>query len=67
MSKYNQPVPSYGDLFSIQEWLSLVEEESFIQYDGMGHYVKDGMMDSCSDCFNFPPPSDATHVAWFNK
>ena len=56
-------LPAFVRLIPIAEWPS----ETFKRHDGMGHYATVAGMDLATDCFNLPPPSWATHVAWFNK
>ena len=64
-------IPDYGDVMSLEDFLGCVKEGGFIDYDGYGHYAKDGMM---SDVCIFP--SDVKHgsirkefdtVVWFNR
>ena len=35
-------VPEYGDVMPLSQFLEYVECGGFIDYDGFGHYVKDG-------------------------
>jgi hypothetical protein len=35
-------LPKYGDVMSLKEFIECVKEGGFIDYDGYGHYVKDG-------------------------
>jgi hypothetical protein len=67
---YSDPIPDYGDLMPLADFLSCVEGGLFIDYDGHGHPVKDNLMDS--NIWVKPSrlheiPADATHIMWFNK
>ena len=72
MSLYTKPLPKYGDLLTINEFQEDVESGSFIDYDGQGDLVKDGML---SDIVIYPSTMDltllehpeATHVMWYNR
>lgn len=35
-------VPDYGDVMSLSDFIECVKDGGFIDYDGFGHYVKDG-------------------------
>lgn len=58
-----------GDLLTREEWLGAVKVGGFVDYDGYGYAVKDGMFwphaisPSTADVL----PDDATHVVWFNR
>lgn len=65
-----RPVPHYADLMTLAEFERACRAGSFVNSDGHGYYVRDGMM------FGSATPSmirngivdrTATHVAWFNK
>lgn len=68
---YNQKLSDYGDLMTVEDFLSAVEDGMFIDYDGSGCPVKDGMIDNdvlilpslCPECI----PPDATHIEWYNR
>jgi hypothetical protein len=80
---YTNPVKftvtgSYGcspkgedDVYTIEEFLELVECGAFIDYDGFGHPVRDSLSDE--DIWVKPStvktsiPEDATHIVWFNR
>jgi hypothetical protein len=79
---YNEPVKfsvtgTYGsgpenedDVYTIEEFKALCDNNMFIDYDGYGYPVKDSMADSSiiiipSDLRNIP--KDATHIVWFNR
>lgn len=55
----------FGDVMTLKEWISTIQEGCIINTDGCGYWAKDGYM-SRDEVFN-SPPLDATHVVWFNK
>jgi len=56
------PLPDYGSLYTLEEFIELCEDGSFIDYDGYGCYAfKDKMSDKCIH------PSDVTgNYSWFD-
>lgn len=62
---YVWDVPSYGDVYTREDWLEMIDCDSCNPDDGTGYPIKDGKMNRHGDVF--PPPEDATHVVWFNK
>ena len=66
-----KPIPEYGDLFTLEEFIKNVEEGGFVNYDDTGRYAfKD------ETCNKEVRPSDVkrgnidrnfTHVIWFNR
>jgi hypothetical protein len=67
MIKYDTPL---DNLFTVEEFRDDVEDGGFIDYDGSGHPVKDGMM--CATFCVLPSevhliPEDATHIQWYNR
>jgi len=70
-----EPIPDYGELFTIEEFKEYCDDGSFIDYDETGRY-SDGKFiygDPWNDTAN---PSDFvkgninmefTHVMWFNR
>ena len=70
MSNYNDELPSYGDLITVEYFVIECRFANLIDSDGHGYPVKDGKMDRSqriipstrSSC-----PTDATHIMWFNK
>ena len=65
-------VPDYGDVMSLTDFLECVECGGFIDYDGFGHYVKDGK-EVCnidvrpSDVEAGTIRKDFDTIVWFNK
>ncbi len=66
-----RPIPDYGDLMTLDEFIENCEDGLFIDYDGFGHYATATEMSSIEVC-----PSDITtgdirrewtHVCWFNR
>jgi hypothetical protein len=58
------------DVYTVEEFREHVKSGSFIDYDGHGRPVKDGMADrtmiiqpSTVDEI----PEDATHIVWYNR
>lgn len=69
-TKYTEPLPDYGDLMTVADFLDACGGGAFIDYDGVGHPVKGKMMMRCLDVYPSKRhliPKDATHVMWFNK
>ena len=64
-------LPTYGDVMSLEVFIGNVKSGGFIDYDGYGHYVKDGKATNINI-----HPSDVKHKAvrkefdtiiWFNR
>jgi hypothetical protein len=36
---YQRPIPEYGDLFTLEEFLGMVEDGGITDYDGDGYYA----------------------------
>lgn len=68
-SRYNEPLPDYGDVMTVAEWLQLVTAGTILDQDGHGHAVRDGLMDASERLVPSLPVvrGDATHVVWFNR
>lgn len=66
---YEEPIPEYGHVMTMEEFRESVRLGMFIDYDGSGYPAKDGKMMRKyirpSDLDQIP--EDATHVVWFNK
>lgn len=62
---YVWDIPNYGDVFTVENWRSMLKRGSCTPEDGTGYPVKNSKMNRFGDVF--PPPDDATHVVWFNK
>ena len=70
MNKYTEKLPDYGDLMTVKDFLEACDCGGFIDYDGTGHPVKDGMMSRDvvkPSTRKKDIPADATHVMWFNR
>lgn len=69
-----EPIPDYGDLMTIEEWLSAVDCGCFIDYDGYGNLAYEKEM---SEVEVWPSMvkkgqfeklrGDFTHIVWFNR
>jgi len=64
--------PSYGDLFSLEDFIEYCRNGMFIDYDGSGTYATATMISKTHDAI----PSEIkdgkidrswTHVMWFNR
>lgn len=64
-------LPKFGDVMPLSEFIECVNSGGFIDYDGSGNYVKDGM-ESDIDIY----PSDVAHgcvrkdfdtIIWYNR
>lgn len=75
---YTRPIPEYGDLMTVDEYIGAVNCGGFIDYDGNGIAARDGLCDGRNSILEdhvaiFPSdgltyiPEDATHIVWFNK
>jgi len=58
------------DVYTVEEFRACCKSGSFIDYDGYGYPVKDGLADK--DNHIVPSgldriPADATHIVWFNR
>lgn len=69
--EFNREVEKDDDVMSLTDFIEAVKDGCFIDYDGFGHYVKNGKM-SDIDIY----PSDVDHnsvrkdfdtIVWFNK
>lgn len=70
MIEYSEKIPDYADVLTVGEYRDACKSHSFIDYDGHGHPIKDGMM--AGEVLLKPSkvrelPQDCTHVAWFNR
>ena len=67
---YNMVPDEDDDIMTVDKWIEACEDGSFIDYDGFGYPMKDGLADEStpfypSDRRNLP--KDATHIVWFNR
>ncbi len=66
-----EPIPKYGSLMTIEQWLDCVKCGGFIDYDGFGNYAfKEKMSDKevrPSDVKKGKIDKTFTHVVWFNR
>lgn len=66
-----EPIPKYGDLMTLQEFIECCECGGFIDYDGSGNYSTATEMSDKevvpSDITNGIIDYSYSHVVWFNK
>lgn len=64
-------IPKYGDRMPLKEFIECCNVDGFIDYDGSGNYVKDGMMSDISiypsDIVSGDVRKDFDEVVWFNR
>jgi len=64
-------LPDYGDVMSLEHFIENVKHGLFIDYDGYGHYVKDGMESDISihpsDVEYGAIRSDFDTIIWYNR
>ena len=68
------PIPDYGDLFTIEEFMEMARGLGFIDWDGTGYFAtKDGLSDIVArpstllQGFPMKHTGEFTHIMWFNK
>lgn len=67
---YNEPIPGYGDVLTVREYIEAISQGVFNDDDGHGIVARNGLMDSRNICPSDGLtyiPEDATHIVWFNK
>jgi hypothetical protein len=66
-----KPLPDYGNVMSLTEFIKCVKSGGFIDYDGFGNYVKDGMITNIeiypSDVAAGTVRKDFNTIIWFNR
>lgn len=64
-------IPDFGDVMSLDQFISMVNEGWFIDYDGSGNYVKDNQMSNIdiypSDVHHDVIRKDFDTIIWFNR
>lgn len=79
--RFEETPPDYGEIIPIQEWKESVECHCFTDYDGIGNWMKGGMVHSSSEGVrymyhdNVCDPEEIEEaiqngieaVIWFNK
>jgi hypothetical protein len=58
------------DVYTVEDFLSLVQTGMFIDDDGFGHPVQNELADVDIDVYPSDPlsiPLDATHIVWYNR
>ena len=67
---YDEPIPDYGSLMKVREFLADCSDKMLTDYDGHGHPVQNGKMMGklvIKPSNRHQIPVDATHIMWFNK
>lgn len=69
-NRYGCGPDSEDDVYTVEEFREHVSCWAFVDYDGFGHPVKDGLSDPSilikpSRVADIPP--DATHIVWYNR
>ena len=70
-NRYGNGPNNEDDVYTVAEFLSHCDGGSFVDYDGYGHPVKDGLRDG--NIWIYPSsarsdiPKDATHIVWYNR
>lgn len=66
---YDEHIPKYGDIMTVEEFIEACKCGAFIDYDGFGNPAKDGYMSSMiiSPSRLSQIPLDATHIVWYNR
>lgn len=68
---FEDDVPEYGDVMSLEHFIDNVESGGFIDYDGLGRYVKDGKESNIdiypSDVKNKTIRKDFDTIVWYNR
>ena len=66
-----KPIPSYGHLMTVKEYVKAVKSNCFIDYDGYGYYASKTEMSEeiaiPSETFQNGPKSGFPYVVWFNR
>ena len=69
-SRYTEPNLDSGDLFTLQEFLEMVESGALIDYDGAGSLADEMRHDPqsvvCPSTVD-DIPEGTTHILWFNR
>lgn len=73
MMRFNNPIPKYGHVMTINDFKEAVDDGMFTDYDGHG-YASNGkheseylIMPSRVDFLPKEVKEQATHVVWYNK
>ena len=66
-----EPIPDYGDLMSIDEFVSCCESGCMMDYDGTGYYATSDQMTRVqvfpSEVSEGKIDERWSHVVWFNR
>jgi hypothetical protein len=67
---YTEPPDEDADIYTVEQFRRMCSGGSFIDYDGFGSPMKDGLVD---ESVTIKPsrleniPADATHIDWYNR
>jgi hypothetical protein len=68
---HGRPIPDYGDVFTLDEFVRSCKSHSIIDYDGSGEYAIDGKMTGVAAVPSCIVAGEVetqfTHVVWFSK
>jgi len=69
MIEFNENLPDYGHVMTVEEFKNDCAAGGFIDYDGFGQPVKDN---KAAKIYIKPSaleeiPQEATHIVWFNR
>ena len=64
-------LPNYGTVMSLEHFIECVNDGGFMDYDGYGHYIKDGKESNIeiwpSDVKHNSVRKDFDTIIWFNR
>lgn len=66
---FNEELPDYGDLITVDTFRQCCKNKMFIDYDGYGNPVKSN---KCANVLVLPSqvhlvPPEVTHIMWYNR
>lgn len=70
MSKYTEKPNRKDHIMTWESFFECCKDGMFIDYDGFGHPMKDGLIDPnviIKPSTRNSMPTDATHIVWYNK
>lgn len=67
MSFFKEPIPHYGEVWTVDEFEEAVDNGEISKTDGIGYYSDGEFMNKKAPVFNSEKPDEATYVIWFAK
>ena len=72
MTIKTRPVPNYGDMMTLEEFIDLCKCDALIDYDGHGYYAESqeiitDVLCIPSDILNGDIKNEYQYMIWFNK